>query len=117
LWQDKTGVQDISEHLTPTRTLDPDHRLAHIAPAFREAFTRGRAGARPVALPEEFSPPHDGHEAATTSSLMTRYSVERRHSATVNAWAAARYTLPPQRTIRAAGGARLTIPTSVDAPT
>ncbi|MGW2331529.1 Gfo/Idh/MocA family protein [Streptomyces sp. NPDC001700] len=120
-WQDKKGVQDVSAHLQPAPTLSADDpSLAEVAPALRDAFTSGSAPVHDRSqLPKEFAELPNGHEgshhflvddfvtAVTTGTLPT-----------VNAWVAARYTLPGIIAHRSAlqGGTRLDIPDFGDAP-
>ncbi|CAG7606638.1 Gfo/Idh/MocA family protein [Actinacidiphila bryophytorum] len=97
LWQDRTGVQDVTLHLRPV----PDdgsgqEGVSHVAPALREAFLSGYAPVHDrTRLPAEFAGVPNGHfgshhyladdfvTAVTTGTLPP-----------VNAWVAARYTLP-----------------------
>jgi predicted dehydrogenase len=122
LWQDKTGVQDITEHLTPTRTLDPDDpALAHLPSALRAAFTKGTAPVHDRSrLPQEFATAVDGHEGShhfLADDFVT--AVNTGTLPPVNAWVAARYTLPGIVAHESAreGGARLAISDFGDAPT
>jgi hypothetical protein len=121
LWQDKSGVTDITDYLQPKPTLSPDDpSLQHVAPALRDAFTSGSAPVHDRSrLPEEFAHVSNGHEgshhfladdfvrAVATGSLPP-----------VNAWVAARYTLPGIVAHQSAlkGGERLAIPDFGDAP-
>ena len=121
LWQDRDGVTDVSDHLQPRPTLPPDDpSLEHIAPALRDAFTSGSAPVHDRSrLPREFANVSNGHEgshhfladdfvvAVTTGTLPT-----------VNAWVAARYTLPGIVAHESAlrGGERLAIADFGDAP-
>ncbi|HWM69191.1 MAG TPA: hypothetical protein VNO35_21565, partial [Steroidobacteraceae bacterium] len=121
LWQDKTGVQDITEHLLPMRTLEPDDpSLAHLAPALRDVFTKGTAPVHDRSrLPQEFATAVDGHEGS--HHFLADDFVMAVNTGTlppVNAWAAARYTLPGIVAHESAreGGARLAIPDFGDAP-
>ncbi|MFE7569720.1 Gfo/Idh/MocA family protein [Streptomyces sp. NPDC057539] len=120
-WQDKEGVKDVTDHLRPKPTLSPDDpSLRHVAPALRDAFTSGSAPVHDrTRLPAEFAHVSNGHEgshhfladdfvtAVTTGALPP-----------VNAWAAARYTLPGIVAHDSAlkGGERLEIPDFGDAP-
>ncbi|MER8068913.1 Gfo/Idh/MocA family oxidoreductase [Streptomyces sp. NPDC094034] len=120
-WQDKEGVRDVTDHLRPKPTLSPDDpSLRHVAPALRDAFTSGSAPVHDrTRLPAEFAHVSNGHEgshhfladdfvrAVTTGTLPP-----------VNAWAAARYTLPGIIAHDSAlkGGERLEIPDFGDAP-
>ena len=65
-WQDKRGIEEISELLEPKPTMSPDDpSLRHIAPDLRAAFTSGSA---PVhdreRLPREFDELPNGHEGS-----------------------------------------------------
>ncbi|MEY9904808.1 putative dehydrogenase [Catenulispora sp. MAP12-49] len=115
VWQDREGVTDISDHLQPRTTLAPDDpSLEHVAPALRDAFTSGSAPVHDRSrLPKEFANASNGHEgshhfladdfvvAVTAGTLPP-----------VNAWVAARYTLPGIVAHQSAvqDGARLAIP-------
>jgi predicted dehydrogenase len=121
LWQDKQGVTDITDQLQTRPSLPPDDpSLKDVAPALRDAFTSGSAPVHDRSrLPKEFANAHNGHEgshhfladdfvaAVSTSSLPP-----------VNAWVAARFTLPGIIAHESAlkGGARLDIPDFGDAP-
>ncbi|MFD3474592.1 Gfo/Idh/MocA family protein [Streptomyces sp. NPDC058695] len=120
-WQDKKGVQDISELLRPKPTLPADDpSLQHIAPALRDAFTSGSAPVHDRArLPREFDHMPNGHEGShhfLVDDFVT--AVATRTLPSVNAWVAARYTLPGIVAHESAlrGGARLDIPDFGDAP-
>ncbi|MFE2428093.1 Gfo/Idh/MocA family protein [Streptomyces sp. NPDC059373] len=121
VWQDKKGVQDISDHLQPKPTLPPDDpSLAHIAPALRDAFTSGSAPVHDRSrLPREFDHMPNGHEGShhfLVDDFVT--AVNTRSLPSVNAWVAARYTLPGIIAHESArqGGVRLDIPDFGDAP-
>ncbi|MER7575406.1 Gfo/Idh/MocA family oxidoreductase [Streptomyces sp. NPDC126514] len=121
LWQDKQGVQDISELLEPRATLSPDDpSLQHIAPELRAAFTSGSAPVHDRArLPRVFDRLPNGHEGShhfLVDDFVT--AVTTRTLPSVNAWVAARYTLPGIIAHESArqGGARLRIPDFGDAP-
>lgn len=121
LWQDKQGVTDITEQLQTRPSLSSnDPSLKDLAPALRAAFTSGSAPVHDRSrLPTEFADAHNGHEgshhfladdfvmAVSTGSLPP-----------VNAWVAARFTLPGTIAHESAlkGGARLGIPDFGDAP-
>lgn len=120
-WQDKGGVTDISERLQPKPTLAPDDpSLADIAPALRDAFTSGSAPVHDrTRLPREFDHLPNGHEGShhyLVDDFVT--AVNTRTLPPVNAWVAARYTLPGVIAHASAqqGGARLAIPDFGDAP-
>lgn len=120
-WQDKKGVEDVSAHLQPAPTLSADDpSLAEVAPALRDAFTSGSAPVHDRSgLPKEFAELPNGHEGShhfLVDDFVT--AVTTRTLPTVNAWVAARYTLPGIVAHRSAlqGGARLDIPDFGDAP-
>ncbi|MFZ3599357.1 Gfo/Idh/MocA family protein [Streptomyces sp. BH104] len=120
-WQDKNGVVDISGLLEPKPTMAPDDQsLEHIAPELRAAFTSGSAPVHDRArLPREFDELHNGHEGShhfLVDDFVT--AVNTRTLPSVNAWVAARYTLPGIIAHDSArqGGTRLRIPDFGDAP-
>ncbi|MCQ4211477.1 MULTISPECIES: Gfo/Idh/MocA family protein [Streptomyces] len=120
-WQDKKGVQDITELLEPKPSLSPDDpSLEKIAPALRAAFTSGSAPVHDRArLPRVFDHMPNGHEGShhfLVDDFVT--AVNTRTLPSVNAWVAARYTLPGIVAHDSArqGGARLEIPDFGDAP-
>ena len=120
-WQDKRGIEEISELLEPKPTMSPDDpSLQHIAPDLRAAFTSGSA---PVhdreRLPREFDEMPNGHEGSHHFLVDDFVSAVNAGSLPpVNAWVAARYTLPGIVAHESSrrGGARLPIPDFGDAP-
>jgi hypothetical protein len=115
LWQDKTGVQDITEHLRPMSTLDlNDLSPAYVAPALRNVFTSGSAPVHDRSrLPIEFATTSNGHEGShhfLANDFVT--AVNTGSLPPVNAWATARYTPPGIVAHESAlnGGVRLSIP-------
>jgi predicted dehydrogenase len=121
-WQDKKGVEDVSELLRPRPTLSADDpSLTHVAPALRDAFTSGSAPVHDRArLPREFANVSNGHEGShhfLADDFVT--AVNAGSLPPVNAWVAARYTLPGIIAHESAlqGGVRLDIPDFGDAPT
>ncbi|WIB26187.1 Gfo/Idh/MocA family oxidoreductase [Curtobacterium sp. MCSS17_015] len=123
LWQDKDGVEDVTARLAsePSIGLD-DPLLADIAPSLREAFSSGHAEVHAEEarrLPREFDVAPDGHEGSHRF-LVDDFvrAVETRTLPTVNAWVAARYTLPGLVAYQSAlrGGERLQVPDLGDAP-
>jgi predicted dehydrogenase len=124
VWQDKQNLVDVSDQLATESTLSADDAaLGHVAPALRDAFTSGHAAVHQTEterLPKELSGAPNGHEgshhllvddfvrAATTGTLPP-----------VNAWVAARFTLPGVIAHQSAlqGGVRLPIRDFGDAPT
>ena len=119
---DKEGVTDITDLLQPKPTLSPDDpSLAHVSPALRDAFTSGSAPIHDRSrLPREFDHASNGHEGSHhfLADDFVR-AVNERALPPVNAWQAARYTLPGIVAHESAlqGGTRLTIPDFGDAPT
>jgi predicted dehydrogenase len=121
VWQNKQGVDDVSALLATDATMDPDDpALAHVAPELRASFVSGHASVHDASrLPSSFLGAPDGHEgshhfladdfvtAVTTGALPP-----------VNAWVAARFTLPGIIAHQSAlqGGARLPIRDFGDAP-
>lgn len=121
VWQNKLGVTDVSALLATTETMAADDpALANVAPELRASFVSGHASVHDVSrLPDSFLGAPDGHEgshhfladdfvtAVTTATLPP-----------VNAWVAARYTLPGIVAHQSAreGGARLPIEDFGDAP-
>jgi len=96
-WQDKTGVEDVSELLATDATMEADDpSLAHVAPALRDAFVSGHAPVHETdRLPVEFQGTHNGHEGShhfLVDDFVT--AVNTRTLPPVNAWVAARFTLP-----------------------
>ncbi|MFZ4892914.1 Gfo/Idh/MocA family protein [Plantibacter sp. Mn2098] len=114
-WQTRDGVDDVSEQIDTHPSLDADDpSLAHVSPALRDAFVSGYAPIHDrTRIPAELQGLHNGHEgshhflvddfvrAVTTGSLPP-----------VNAWTAARFTLPGVIAHESArrGGERLSIP-------
>ncbi|WP_022885581.1 Gfo/Idh/MocA family protein [Glaciibacter superstes] len=120
-WQDKKGVEDVSELLATDATTDADDPLlAHVDPALRDSFVSGHSRVHDVErLPEEFVGAHNGHEGShhfLVDDFVT--AVNGRTLPPVNAWVAARFTLPGIIAHRSAlqGGERLTVPDFGDAP-
>ncbi|WP_309106717.1 Gfo/Idh/MocA family oxidoreductase [Arthrobacter sp.] len=121
VWQDKKDVQDISA-LMETRPSIPldDPSLANVAPELRDAFVSGLAPVHdPGRLPEEFRGAPNGHEGShhfLVDDFVT--AVNNRSLPPVNAWVAARFTLPGIVAHESAlnGGERLPIRDFGDAP-
>ncbi|MFF9275892.1 Gfo/Idh/MocA family protein [Streptomyces griseosporeus] len=121
LWQDKKEVRDISELLEPRkRTAPDDPSLQDVAPELRAAFTSGCAPVHDRSrLPREYDTLPNGHEGShhfLADDFVT--AVNSRTLPPVNAWVAARYTLPGIVAHESArqGGARLEIPDFGDPP-
>lgn len=121
LWQDKSSVHDVSEQVEtkPTMSAD-DPSLADVAPELRDAFISGLAPVHDQSrLPQEFLGAPNGHEGShqfLVDDFVT--AVNNRSLPPVNAWVAARFTLPGiiahQSALR--GGERLPIRDFGDAP-
>ncbi|MBW4042862.1 MAG: Gfo/Idh/MocA family oxidoreductase [Acidobacteria bacterium] len=123
IWQDKDGATDVSEEIATRATLPlDDPSLADVAPALRGAFVSGHAPVHDdlvTRLPKSFAGAPNGHEGShqLLADDFVR-AVETRTLPPVNAWIAARYTLPGLVAYESAkqGGARLPIPDLGDAP-
>ncbi|MFJ6156877.1 Gfo/Idh/MocA family protein [Pseudarthrobacter sp. NPDC092184] len=121
VWQDKQNVHDVSEQMEtrPSIPLD-DPSLANVAPELRDAFVSGLAPVHePGRLPEEFRGAPNGHEGShhfLVDDFVT--AVNNGTLPPVNAWLAARFTLPGivahQSALR--NGERLPIRDFGDAP-
>lgn len=97
-----------------------DPSLAHVAPELRPAFVSGHAPVHDVArLPANYHGAHNGHEGSH-QFLADDFvqAVETGTHPTVNAWPAARFTLPGIVAHESAlrGGERLPIPDFGDPP-
>ena len=121
LWQDRYDIVDVSEQLeaAPSVYLD-DPSLAHVDPELRRAFVSGYAPIHDVErVPVELRPLPNGHEGSHHFLVddFVRAMVDRTLPP-VNAWVAARYTLPGIVAHQSAlqDGARLPVPDFGDAP-
>jgi predicted dehydrogenase len=122
VWQDKKDVYDVSDLLESKATMSADDpALANVAPALRDAFMSGHAAVHDVErLPAEFLGAPNGHEGShhfLADDFVT--AVSNRTLPPVNAWTAARFTLPGIIAHESAlqRGARLPVPDFGDAPT
>lgn len=122
-WQLKTGVEDVTDEITPRRSksLD-DPELDGIDPALREAFVSGCApvhAEEQKRLPREFIGLGNGHEGSHQflADDFVRAVVDGT-TPPVNAWVAARFTLPGIIAHESAkqGGVQLEIPDFGPAP-
>ena len=121
VWQDKQNVHDISEQMEtrPSMSLD-DPSLANVAPELRDAFVSGLAPVHDAGrLPEEFRGAPNGHEGShhfLVDDFVT--AVNNGTLPPVNAWVAARFTLPGIVAHQSAlqNGVRLPIRDFGDAP-
>ena len=121
VWQDKDGATNISEQVetVPTMSLD-DPSLAAVDPALRDAFVSGLAPVHDASrLPAELLALPSGHEGSH-HFLVDDFVTAVAHGTLppVNAWEAARYTLPGIVAHQSAlqGGVRLPVPDFGDAP-
>jgi predicted dehydrogenase len=121
VWQNKEGVEDVTALLATSETMDADDAaLAHVAPELRASFISGHAPVHDAArLPETFLGAPDGHEGShhfLADDFVT--AVVKGTLPPVNAWVAARFTLPGIVAHKSAlqGGARLPIDDFGDAP-
>lgn len=121
LWQDKEGVLDISGQVETKPSMPADDpSLADVAPELRGAFISGLAPVHDAGrLPAEFDGAPTGHEGShqfLVDDFVT--AVNTGTLPPVNAWVAARFTLPGivahQSALR--GGERLPIRDFGDAP-
>jgi predicted dehydrogenase len=121
VWQDKDKVHDISAELESRATMSPDDpALAKVAPALRDAFVSGLADVHDAArLPAEFRGAPTGHEGSH-QFLVDDFVVAVNNGTLppVNAWVAARFTMPGIIAHQSAlqGGVRLPVPDFGDAP-
>lgn len=118
---DKEHVVDVTELVSTDATMSlDDPRLAEVSPALRDAFVAGMSSAHLAErLPAELSGLPNGHEGAH-HFLVDDFAraVAAGVQPVVNAWRAARYTLPgiiAHRSMRA-DGERLAVPDLGDCP-
>ncbi|AMM21216.1 oxidoreductase [Frondihabitans sp. PAMC 28766] len=115
VWQDKHDVIDVSDKITTKPTLSHDDpALANVDPALRDAFVSGYAEVQDTSrLPDEYRGVPSGHEGSHHFLVddFVRAVVDGTLPP-VNAWVAARYTLPGIVAHESAKqhGARLPIP-------
>lgn len=123
VWQNKQGVEDVSDALLPRKSLDlNDPELADIDPALRDAFVSGCAAVHEEdrkRLPASYTGLPNGHEGS--HQFLADDFVRAVVDGTVppiNAWVSARYTLPGIVAHQSAlqGGVQLKIPDFGDAP-
>jgi predicted dehydrogenase len=121
VWQNREGVEDISAQIDTHASLSPDDpSLAHVAPALRDAFVSGYAEIHDrERIPAEIRSLHNGHEGSHHFLVddFVRAVVDQTLPP-VNAWQAARFTLPGVIAHESArrGGERLIVPDLGDAP-
>ena len=121
VWQTKKGVEDVTELLesAPSGALD-DADVLNVDPALRDAFLSGLAPVHDRSrLPKEFTGLHNGHDGSHhfLADDFVR-AVADKSLPPVNAWVAARYTLPGIVAHQSAlqDGVQLEIPDHGDAP-
>jgi predicted dehydrogenase len=121
VWMDKQGFTDVTDELEARPSLaEDDPSLADVSPALRAAFVSGTAPVHDRSrLPASFTGAPNGHEGSH-HFLVDDFvrSVTTRTVPPVNAWTAARFTLPgivAHESMRR-GGERLPIPDHGDAP-
>lgn len=120
-WQDRDDVTDISEQIDTKASMSADDpSLANVSPDLRDAFISGYAPIHDTArIPQELRGLHNGHEGShhfLVDDFVT--AVGRGTLPPVNAWVAARFTLPGIIAHKSAlkNGERLPIPDFGDAP-
>ncbi len=119
--QDRTGVVDVSELIEPRKATEAElAELTDVSPTLRDAFLSGLAPVHDASrLPAEFAGAPNGHEGShhfLADDFVT--AVNNQTLAPVNAWQAARYTLPGIYALESArrNGERLRIDDFGDAP-
>jgi predicted dehydrogenase len=119
--QDKSGVTDVSQQIEPRKASEEELAgLESVSPTLRDAFLSGLAPVhKPSRLPQEFIGAPNGHEGShhfLADDFVT--AVNNGTLPPVNAWQAARYTLPGVYALESArgGGERLPIDDFGDAP-
>ncbi|MGC5173076.1 Gfo/Idh/MocA family protein [Microbacterium sp. DT81.1] len=124
VWQTHDGYEDVKAEVTAGRSdaplkSDPRSRTG-VDAALVESFTSGFAPVHDTSvLPRQYAGLHNGHEGShqfLVNDFVT--AVARRELPPVNAWVAARYTVPGIIAHESAkqGGVRLPIPDFGDAP-
>ena len=119
-WQTRDGVDDVSELIDTRASLaHDDPSLAHVSPALRDAFVSGYAAIHDIErIPAQLRGLHNGHEGSH-HFLVDDFvrAVETQLLPPVNAWTAARFTLPGVIAHESArrGGERLIVPDFGDA--
>ncbi len=117
VWQDREGVEDISHLIDTHASVSPDDpSLANVTPALRDSFVSGYAAihdAERSRIPAELRSLHNGHEGSH-HFLVDDFvrAVSKGTLPPVNAWQAARFTLPGVIAHESArrGGERLAVP-------
>ncbi|MBK0330776.1 Gfo/Idh/MocA family oxidoreductase [Brachybacterium sp. MASK1Z-5] len=120
-WHDKKSVLEVTDLISTSSTMSlDDPRLKDVSPTLRDAFVAGAARSHhQERLPAEFQGKPNGHEGAH-HFLVDDFAraVTNGKQPMVNAWQAARYTLPgiiAHQSMRE-GGARLPIHDLGDCP-
>jgi hypothetical protein len=119
--QDKSGVTDVSTEVEPRKATEEELAgLENVSATLRDAFLSGMAPVHdPSRLPKEFTGAPNGHEGShhfLADDFVT--AVNNDTLPPVNAWQAARYTLPGISALESArrDGERLQIDDFGDAP-
>lgn len=121
LWQNREGLEDITESLVTQKTIDKDDEsLKDVAEALRDDFISGLAEVHDSSvLPKEFIGAPNGH-GGSHHFLVNDFAtaVDTHTLPTVNAWVAARFTLPGITAHKSAlqNGVQLQVPDYGDAP-
>lgn len=121
VWQDKETVTDLSKEIATRSTMSVDDpMLADLDPALRDAFLSGSALVHDTSrLPKEYDGAPNGHEGSH-QFLADDFIVAVTEGSLppVNAWTAARFTMPGIVAHKSAlqGGERLSIRDFGDAP-
>ncbi|MEO6529362.1 MAG: Gfo/Idh/MocA family oxidoreductase [Specibacter sp.] len=120
-WQDRDDVTNISEQIDTKASMSADDpSLANVSPDLRDAFISGYAPVHDTdRIPQELRGLHNGHEGShhfLVDDFVT--AVDCGTLPPVNAWVAARFTLPGIIAHQSAlkNGERLPIPDFGDAP-
>jgi predicted dehydrogenase len=115
LWQTKEGVEDVTSQLATSASMSlDDPSLAGVSPALRDSFVSGHAAVHDRSrLPRVFDGQHTGHEGSHHFLVddFARAVVDGTLPP-VNAWLAARFTMPGIIAHQSAlqGGERLVVP-------
>ncbi|WP_194409684.1 Gfo/Idh/MocA family protein [Microbacterium cremeum] len=119
-WQTRESVDDVSSLIDTHASISHDDpSLAHVSPALRDAFVSGYAPIHDLGrIPAELRGLHNGHEGSH-HFLVDDFvrAVASQTLPPVNAWTAARFTLPGIIAHESArrGGERLIVPDLGDA--
>ncbi|MGV8895751.1 MAG: Gfo/Idh/MocA family protein [Rhodoglobus sp.] len=121
LWQNREGIEDVTASLVTQNTISKDDEsLSDVADELRDDFISGLAQVHDASvLPREFLGAPNGH-GGSHHFLVNDFAtaVDTRTLPTVNAWVAARFTLPGITAHKSAllNGTQLAVPDYRDAP-